>query len=194
MKALPEAPRETPEAFAALAVALPSHWQEAALSLSHQAEQLRVDLERTLGKEAKGRPLRSNVELAVMRLIAFLDASDPYVMTELEDDDDREPVGDEEPSLGSLDRAMDQTKWPRGNQWEVDCELDTSDDEPSLGSLERPCCSTGWPDGPNPTGDQTYWSAGDRCDREPSLSGGGWSQITDDREQDNSHEPSGDAS
>lgn len=74
------------------------------------------------------------------RLIAFLDASDPYVMNELEEEcedegaqcedegaehDGREPDVDGEPSLGSIDPSMgggDQTQWAAGCR--RDLELD----------------------------------------------------------------------
>ena len=46
----------------------------------------------------------------IFRLIEFLDASDEYVMTELEDDAELEEVGDSEPSLGSFDRMVNQEK------------------------------------------------------------------------------------
>ncbi|WP_375048828.1 hypothetical protein [Bradyrhizobium sp. 8-10B] len=48
-------------------------------------------------------------------MIAFLDASDEYVMTEREwDDCDREDCfEDDEPDLGSLDGAL-QTHWAEG--------------------------------------------------------------------------------
>jgi hypothetical protein len=51
--------------------------------------------------------LRREARNEIARLIQFLDQSDPYVMTELEDDDEREPDdeaedgADDEPSLGS---------------------------------------------------------------------------------------------
>ena len=50
---------------------------------------------------------------------------------ELEPEHDEE-TGDDEPSLASLDRMADQTKWAAGGM--MDAELDESDDEPSLGS------------------------------------------------------------
>ncbi|WP_092182149.1 hypothetical protein [Bradyrhizobium sp. cf659] len=56
--------------------------------------------------------LRKEAEAEITRLIAFLDASDPYASTELEDQVDDGPCDDNE-----LDR-------------------DHSDDEPSLGALE----------------------------------------------------------
>jgi hypothetical protein len=73
------------------------------------------------------RKLREKASSEIDRLIAFLNASDEYVTTELEDDDDREPVGDEEPSLGSLDRAIDQERLYQGSRWDIDAELDDSD-------------------------------------------------------------------
>jgi len=82
------------------------------------------------------RRLRTRARDEISRLIQFLDLSDPYVMTELEDVDDREEVGDTEPSLGSLDRLVDQTRWGGGCSGDTDAELDTADDEPSLGSLD----------------------------------------------------------
>jgi hypothetical protein len=85
----------------------------------------------TLGTLAR---LRKEASAEIHRLIAFLDASDPYVMTELEEEDDREEVGDSEPWLGSLDRQKGQTRWGAGCT--DDAELDTADDEPSLGSLD----------------------------------------------------------
>lgn len=57
--------------------------------------------------------LRKEASAEITRLIVFLQ-SDPYVMTEREDDDHREDCGDTEPSLGSLDRANDQTRWGAG--------------------------------------------------------------------------------
>ena len=54
--------------------------------------------------------LRTRAADEIDRLIAFLDASDAYVMTELEDEPDLEDVGDSEPSLGSFDRMLNQEK------------------------------------------------------------------------------------
>lgn len=94
----------------------------------------------------------------IVRLIAFLDASDPYVLTELEDDDDREEVGDGEPSLGSFDRVTNQEKSWRGNGVaDVDAELDAADEEPALGSID--CHSP-------EQRSQEHWAAGGRRDLE----------------------------
>jgi hypothetical protein len=54
--------------------------------------------------------LRRDARDEITRLIEFLDASDEYVMTELEDDSELEEVGDREPSLGSFDRMLNQEK------------------------------------------------------------------------------------
>jgi hypothetical protein len=54
--------------------------------------------------------LRRVAREEISRLIEFLDASDEYVMTELEDDAELEEVGDSEPSLGSFDRMLNQDK------------------------------------------------------------------------------------
>lgn len=105
--------------------------------------------------------LRKKAMAEIDLLIAFLDASDEYVMTELEDDDEREPEI-AEPSLGSLDRAQDQTRWAAGST--DDSELDRSDDEPSLGSGD------GWS---GEHASQENWARGVRDDREddPTESG-----------------------
>lgn len=94
--------------------------------------------------------LRKEASAEITRLIAFLDASDPYVMTELEDEcedegaqcedegaehDGREPDVDDEPSLGSCDPSMgngDQTRWATGSR--RDLELDGA--ESGIGDLD----------------------------------------------------------
>src|ERR1700753_1451015 len=85
--------------------------------------------------------LRKEAREEISRLIQFLDLSDEYAMTELEDDDDREEVGDTGPSLGSFDRMVNQEKSYRQACGEfcpgADAELDKADDEPALGSLDR---------------------------------------------------------
>ena len=93
-----------------------------------------------------------------------MDASDPYAATELEDDEDLEQVGDDEPSLGSFERMLDQSKSYVAVQGEVICgtdaELDNSNNEPSLGSLDH-------------NHGQDQWAAGDRRDREQDLAESG---------------------
>jgi hypothetical protein len=85
--------------------------------------------------------LRKEASAEIERLIAFLDASDPYASTELEQQVDDEPVDDNELdgpengedeesdpaewSLGSLDGQTDQTGWAAGNRG--DFELDPAE-------------------------------------------------------------------
>lgn len=79
--------------------------------------------------------LRKEASAEIDRLICFLDASDPYVMTELEDgaDDgpcdteelevsegDDEDGGDNEPSLGSLDHYHSQERWAVGGRADLE--------------------------------------------------------------------------
>ncbi|WP_375309065.1 hypothetical protein WHZ77_17395 [Bradyrhizobium sp. A5] len=100
--------------------------------------------------------LRKEASAEITRLIAFLDASDPYVMNELEEQVDDGPVDDNE---------LEQNIGPD------DLELDNSDLEPSLGSCD------GW--GGDPA-NQEHWARGSRLDledehdgREPDESGVG---------------------
>jgi hypothetical protein len=107
--------------------------------------------------------MRREARDEISRLIQFLDASDQYVMTELEDEAGLEDGGESEPSLGSFDRMLDQEKSYRVGACNVDAELDTSDDEPDLGSRDH-----NW--------SQEAWAAGDRRDLEQD---GGESGIGD---------------
>jgi len=89
-----------------------------------------------VGKDLPGAGHSSTLQ-ETLRTEPFLDASDPYVSTELEDvpEDEGAETGDEEPSLGSHDRNIDQTGWGYGatdEAW-IDCELEEGDNEPSLG-------------------------------------------------------------
>jgi|SRR5882757_809649 len=93
------------------------------------------------------RRLREKARIEINRLLDFLDASD--IDPDLEDVGDREDVGDDEPSLGSIERhpschAMDgrnssgdQTHWAAGEGDDVEDEHDGAepdeDGEPSLG-------------------------------------------------------------
>ncbi|MBR0764226.1 hypothetical protein [Bradyrhizobium japonicum] len=84
--------------------------------------------------------LRKEASAEIERLIAFLDQSDPYVTTELEDEcedegaqcedegaehDGREPDADVEPCLGSLDHNHTQDRWAAGSR--RDLELDSAE-------------------------------------------------------------------
>lgn len=107
--------------------------------------------------------LRKEASAEIERLIAFLDASDPYVMTELEEQQDSEP------SLGWL---SDGRTSPFGDDLELDDadDEDNGDGEPSLGSIERhPSCYG--VHGRNSSGDQTAWTDGDTRDLEDEHDG-----------------------
>lgn len=78
-------------------------------SISSGLARQKRDRQKALRRLAR---LRDRATAEIERLIAFLDASDPYASTELEDQVDDHPCDDNE-----LDR-------------------DDSDDEPSLGALE----------------------------------------------------------
>lgn len=65
-------------------------------------------------------------------------------------DDHESDDSDDEPSLGSRDKEIDQRCWNQG--FDDDRELDTSDAEPSLGALEQV--------------NQVRWAQGTRDDRE----------------------------
>jgi hypothetical protein len=109
-------------------------------------------------------------------LLNFLDASDldpdlePTLgfMNGPAEMDECEMPEDDEPSLASLDRMADQTKWAAGGM--MDAELDESDDEPSLGSGAVGVHST-----------QSQWAQPGGCtdDREEDAG--------DDREEENEH-------
>lgn len=90
--------------------------------------------------------LRKKARDEIARLIAFLDQSDPYVLTELEDDisadledddpgEDDDPAEndlDDEPSLGSLDHNHSQERWAAGGR--RDLEQDHA--ESGIGDME----------------------------------------------------------
>jgi hypothetical protein len=99
--------------------------------------------------------LRRRAAAEIDRLIAFLDASDPFVMNELEEECDDEGAQRE------------------GGGGEEGCEdegADRSDYEPPLGGLERHPSLYG-PDGRNWTGDQTAWDASGTKDLEDEHDG-----------------------
>jgi hypothetical protein len=122
--------------------------------------------EKALKRAAK---LRQKAADEIERLLAFLDASDPFA-TELEqavDDGPCDADSDAEPSLGSFDRMIDQTKaWQDRGPADVDCELDTVDAEPMLASVAA-----------DEHDSQERWAQGNRDDREGDP-------CCDDRESD----------
>jgi hypothetical protein len=131
--------------------------------------------------------LRQKAADEIERLLAFLDASDPYTATEPEEAVDDRPCdgdSDAEPSLGSFDRMSDQTKaWSTRSTYaeiEVDAEHDTSDAEPALAAPENhpqpPYTAIGYTGGlvvygpadqhRDGSGSQHDWAQGNRDDRE----------------------------
>lgn len=110
------------------------------------------DREKTQKRLAK---LRAKASDEIERLLSFLDASDPYAATELEDsiDDEACDTNELEPSLGwtSTEAKSGRVASPA----DVDREGDArEDDEPSLGSVG------------SYTGDQCQWADAGRDDRE----------------------------
>ena len=119
--------------------------------------------------------LRKAARDEVDRLIRFLDKTDDYVSRELEvSEGDDEPDGGEEPSLGSADRMLDQTKaWVGGttDPWTIDREKDDCDDEPSLGSVAvgEHRSQEDWTGGNTDDREDEHDGAEPDEDREPSL-------------------------
>ncbi|MCS3517063.1 hypothetical protein [Bradyrhizobium elkanii] len=85
------------------------------------------------------RRLRREASAEIERLIAFLDASDEYVMTEREwDDCDREDCfEDDEPYLGSLDGHYSQERWASGGSDDLEQDLAESGIADLDGLLEQ---------------------------------------------------------
>ncbi|MGY3366228.1 hypothetical protein ACVWZL_003353 [Bradyrhizobium sp. GM2.4] len=100
--------------------------------------------------------LRKEASAEITRLIAFLDASDPYVTTELEDDisadlEDEDPAEDDdpaendlndEPSLGSLDHYHSQERWAIGGRRD----LEDDPTESGIGDHDGLLEQIGWRD------------------------------------------------
>lgn len=95
--------------------------------------------------------LRKEASAEINRLIAFLDASDPYASTELEAQIDDGPCDDHElePSLCGITADCSHFCGPEASE---DLEEDKSDNEPSLGSLDN--------------FDQSRWGSSSRSDLE----------------------------
>lgn len=112
--------------------------------------------EKALKRVAK---LRRRASDEIERLLAFLDASDPYATSELEDAIDDGPIDDNEldgpengededsdpaePALGSLDGQSDQTQWAAGGRRDLEQDLAVSGIADLDGLLEQVGCG-GW--------------------------------------------------
>ena len=109
--------REPQESFAALAAAVHPAWHQAIIRLANASERVAFRLEAFMGAPINGGMARHAREL-IKDLIDFLDQLEAD--HDLEPtaggscDDECEPSGDAEPSLGSLDRALDQVRWAIG--------------------------------------------------------------------------------
>jgi len=123
--------REPQESFAALAVALPPHWYQAVLRLAKATERVerRID---EMGLCTTPTTFQQKMRQMVDDLLALLDG--------MEADADLEPTaGDScndecepeetEPSLGSLDRVVNQDRAWCGHGYFADLELDDCDRE-----------------------------------------------------------------
>lgn len=111
------------ESFAALAAAVSPMWHQAVIRLARSTDDLAEKMSLLLNEPGN---VRENAGKVISMLIAYLDliSADP----ELEEED-REEVGDAEPSLGSFDRMTDQTKSWRGGGLDADSEQDDCDSE-----------------------------------------------------------------
>ena len=125
------------------------------------------DRQKALKKLAR---LRKEARDEIERLISFLDASDTYVMTEIEDDGDQNDAS--YPTSGA------HCANPMEDDEDSDADEDNHDGEPSLGSRS----SSG--------GDQSRWGASDTCqliDAEDEHDGG---EPDDECDGNPDHEPS----
>ena len=140
--------------------------------------------------------IRKEASAEVERLIALLDRIGPDPDLEENGDNDAD-VSEHEPSLGSVDNFLNQTKWAAGGgndtEHTIDREGDEHDgresdtDEPSLGSVDNNIDQRSWAlgmdddrehehDGKEPSlgapissiNDQTKWAVG-RTDREEEF-------------------------
>lgn len=137
---------ETEQSFAALSAAVSPAWHQAILRLASATERMAKRFDAWgASNMSDGGFVRESQEL-IQTLIDFLDELEPDpdleptlgYMTGPAEVDECEIEEDPEPSLGSLDRVVNQEKsykqaWAHGTDYELDC----SDNEPSLGWPER---------------------------------------------------------
>jgi len=123
--------REPQESFAALAVALPSHWHQAVIRLAKATERVERRMDE-MGLCKTPMTFQQKMRQMVDDLLVLLDG--------MEDDPDLEPTAggtlddecepeETEPSLGSFDRVMNQDRAWRCGGFVVDLEQDDSDRE-----------------------------------------------------------------
>lgn len=141
------------------------HVKRPDLAVDSIPSKLAVQHRRAAKARQRVRKLRQRAFAEIERLIAFLDASDGYTTTELEEGHDAEP------SLGFHKHGGGQEV---GGSWHDDREAEDEHDEPSLGSCEwhpQPWMAYGG------ESTQERWSQGNSDERE----GDG---CADDREGD----------
>ena len=129
----------------------PSEWPAESVGAANPAGLARQNRERekALRRIAK---LRLKASAEIDRLLAFMDASDPYAATELEEQVDNGPCDDNEldgpengedeesdpaePSLGSVNVSewSNQERWAAGNRHDLEDEHDGA--EPDEADLE----------------------------------------------------------
>ena len=130
-------PTNTSQSFAALAAAVHPAWHHAILGLSYELEGISDRLDKI--RECKERrDFVSRCRVLVDTLIEVLDEIDGDPDLE---EDDREDIGDDEPSLDSFDRMINQNKaWRTQSLWAfpaVDAEQDDCDREDDDPNEER---------------------------------------------------------
>ena len=136
--------REPQESFAALAVAVPPRWHDAILRLAKATERVERRMDE-MGLCKTPMTFQQKMRQMVDDLLVLLDG--------MEDDPDLEPTAggtlddecepeETEPSLGSLDRAMNQEHaWRTGYLYFCDLEQDdgdSEDDDPDEAKQQAP--------------------------------------------------------
>lgn len=136
-----EAPGEPQESFAALAAAVHPAWHQAVIRLANATQNVSEKLD--LLCESDSKDLRQRSRELIESLVNFLDTAEGD--TDREDEGDREEIGDDEPSLGSFDRMVNQEKsnrvvslwaYPPLDAEQDDC--DAEDDDPNEEKQQPP--------------------------------------------------------
>ncbi|MEY9428867.1 hypothetical protein ABH975_004182 [Bradyrhizobium ottawaense] len=136
-----KAHREPQESFAALAAAVHPNWHESILRLARATERVekRMD-EMGLCKTPMTfqRKMRQMVDDLLVLLDGMEDDPDLEPTAGGSCDDEREPE-EQEPSLGSPDRAIDQTRWGAGRADDIELDdCDREDDDPDEAKQQAP--------------------------------------------------------
>ncbi|MBR1362943.1 hypothetical protein [Bradyrhizobium ottawaense] len=133
MKATAERPAESAGEFAALAAAVHPNWHESILRLARATERVEKRMDE-MGLCKTPMTFQRKMRQMVDDLLALLDG--------MESDPDLEPTAggscndecepeENEPSLGSPDRVIDQTRWCAGSKDDIELDdCDREDDDP----------------------------------------------------------------